>query len=173
MKKQFPEILCANEENYRKGVAPFYTNSTQLPVNYTDDIFETLILQDDLQAKYTGGTVLHMYMGEQMSDIETVKGLIRKVVTHFRLPYFTISPTFSVCPNHGYLNGEQDQCPHCKTETEIYARVVGYLRPVKQWNHGKRAEFEMRRTFKVPPDEAGLEEQDSLLVQTRLEAHCA
>lgn len=172
-KKQFPEIICANEENYREGAAPFYTNSTQLPVNYTDDIFETLILQDELQVKYTGGTVLHMFMGEQISDIETVKGLIRKVVTRFRLPYFTISPTFSVCPSHGYLSGEQHQCPHCKTETEIYARVVGYLRPVKQWNHGKRAEFEMRRTFRVLPGEEGLEEQDSLLVQRNLEAHCA
>lgn len=148
-KKQFPGCLCANEEDYQKGAAPFYTNSTQLPVNYTDDIFETLTLQDELQAKYTGGTVLHIYLGEQVADTEVVKGLIKKVVTNYRLPYFTLSPTFSVCPSHGYLNGEQDKCPVCSEETEIYARVVGYLRPVKQWNNGKQAEFGMRKAFKV------------------------
>lgn len=148
-KEQFPGCLCANEEDYQKGAAPFYTNSTQLPVNYTDDIFETLTLQDELQTKYTGGTVLHIYLGEQIADTEVVKGLIRKVVTNYRLPYFTLSPTFSVCPSHGYLNGEQDKCPVCGEETEIYARVVGYLRPVKQWNNGKQAEFGMRKTFKV------------------------
>ena len=148
-KEQFPGCLCANEEDYQKGAAPFYTNSTQLPVNYTDDIFETLTLQDELQTKYTGGTVLHIYLGEQISDTEVVKGLIKKVVTNYRLPYFTLSPTFSVCPSHGYLNGEQDKCPICGEETEIYARVVGYLRPVKQWNNGKQAEFGMRKAFKV------------------------
>ncbi|MEA2039406.1 MAG: ribonucleoside triphosphate reductase [Thermodesulfobacteriota bacterium] len=148
-KEQFPGCLCANEEDYQKGAAPFYTNSTQLPVNYTDDIFETLTLQDELQAKYTGGTVLHIYLGEQVADTEIVKGLIKKVVTNYRLPYFTLSPTFSVCPSHGYLNGEQDKCPVCGEETEIYARVVGYLRPVKQWNNGKQAEFGMRKAFKV------------------------
>ena len=148
-KKEFPEILCANEDEYRKGAAPFYTNSTQLPVNYTDDIFETLQLQDDLQTKYTGGTVLHIYLEEQVSDLEAIKALIRKVVTNYRLPYFTITPTFSVCPSHGYLNGKQEKCPFCNDETEVYSRVVGYLRPVKQWNDGKQAEFSMRRSFKL------------------------
>ena len=148
-KKQFPEILCANEDEYQGGAAPFYTNSTQLPVNYTDDIFETLTLQDDLQVKYTGGTVLHIYLGEQVSDINTIKGLIKKVVTNFRLPYFTFTPTFSVCPSHGYLNGKQENCSICNEETEVYSRVVGYLRPVKQWNNGKQAEFGMRKIFKV------------------------
>ncbi len=148
-KKKFPHIRCANEDACRAGAAPFYTNSTQLPVNYTDDIFETLMLQDELQTTYTGGTVLHIYLGEQVTDTEAVKGLVRKVVGRFRLPYFTLTPTFSVCPSHGYLNGEQERCPHCDAETEVYSRVVGYLRPVKQWNTGKRAEFSMRRTFKV------------------------
>jgi ribonucleoside-triphosphate reductase len=148
-KNKFPEILCANEDEYRKGAAPFYTNSTQLPVNYTDDIFETLKLQDDLQAKYTGGTALHIYLEEQVSDLEAIKALIRKVVTNYRLPYFTITPTFSVCPSHGYLNGKQEKCPFCNDETEVYSRVVGYLRPIKQWNDGKQAEFSMRRTFKL------------------------
>ena len=148
-KDQFPEILCANEDEYRKGAAPFYTNSTHLPVNYTDDIFETLTLQDDLQTKYTGGTVLHIYLEEQVSDIEVIKGLIKKVLTNFRLPYFTITPTFSVCPSHGYLNGRHERCSVCNEETEVYSRVVGYLRPIKQWNNGKQAEFSMRKTFRV------------------------
>ena len=148
-KKQFPQILCANEAQYEQGAAPFYTNSTQLPVNYTDDLLETLMLQDDLQSKYTGGTVLHVYFGEMVNDPESVKGLIKKVVTHFRLPYFTLTPTFSVCPSHGYLRGEQAKCSICNAETEVYSRVVGYLRPIKQWNDGKKAEFHMRRPFKM------------------------
>ncbi|MEW6665701.1 MAG: ribonucleoside triphosphate reductase [Thermodesulfobacteriota bacterium] len=148
-KKRFPEILCANEDEYRRGSAPYYTNSTQLPVDYTDDIFETLLLQDALQARYTGGTVLHLYLGEEVSDTEAVKGLIRKVVSRFHLPYFTLTPTFSVCPSHGYLRGRQDQCSRCGGETEVYSRVVGYLRPVKQWNEGKQAEFSRRKTFSL------------------------
>jgi ribonucleoside-triphosphate reductase (formate) len=149
-KKQYPEMPCANEQEYQKGAAPFYTNSTQLPVNYTDDLFETLLLQDELQTKYTGGTVLHVYLGEQVGDVESTKSLIKKIVTRFRLPYFTLTPSFSVCPSHGYLKGEQERCPTCREETEIYSRVVGYLRPVKQWNEGKRAEFAMRKRFKLP-----------------------
>ena len=148
-KKRFPEIICANEEQYRKGAAPFYTNSTQLPVNYTSDVFEALELQDDLQARYTGGTVLHFYLGEQVSNVETIKALIKKVVTKFSLPYFTLTPTFSVCPSHGYLNGEQRNCSVCGKETEVYSRVVGYLRPVKQWNNGKQAEYGMRKMFEA------------------------
>lgn len=148
-KKQLPDILSANEDDYQKGAAPYYTNSTQLPVNYTDDIYETLKLQDDLQTKYTGGTVLHVFLGEQVVDTEVLKGIIKKIATNFRLPYFTITPTFSVCPSHGYLNGEQKNCPTCGEETEIYSRVVGYLRPIKQWNKGKQAEFDRRKTFKV------------------------
>lgn len=140
-KKQYPEIKCANESDYRKGAAPYYTNSTQLPVNYSDDIFETLALQDDLQAKYTGGTVLHIFLGEKVADTTVLKSLIRKVASNYRLPYFTITPTFSVCPTHGYLAGEQQTCRDCCEKTEIYSRVVGYQRPVKQWNNGKQAEY--------------------------------
>jgi ribonucleoside-triphosphate reductase len=151
-KREFPDIFCANEDEYKNGAAPFYTNSTQLPVNYTDDIFETLALQDDLQSRYTGGTVLHIYLGEAVSDVGTIKGLIRKIVINYRLPYFTLTPTFSVCPSHGYLNGEHERCNVCHEETEIYSRVVGYLRPVKQWNNGKQAEFDIRKTFKVAED---------------------
>jgi ribonucleoside-triphosphate reductase len=148
-KDRFPGILCANEDEYGQGADPFYTNSTQLPVNYTEDLFETLTLQDELQTKYTGGTVMHLFLGENITDTKAVKGLIKKILTGFRLPYLTISPTFSVCPSHGYLRGRQERCSVCNEETEVYSRVVGYLRPVKQWNNGKQAEFGMRKTFKV------------------------
>ena len=148
-KKTFPDIRCANEAEYRNGVAPYYTNSTQLPVNYTDDLFETLMLQDNLQTKYTGGTVLHIFLGEQVSDTRALRSLIKKVATNYKLPYFSITPTFSICPTHGYLTGREDKCPRCRQETEVYSRVVGYLRPVKQWNNGKQAEFDKRKNFAV------------------------
>jgi anaerobic ribonucleoside-triphosphate reductase len=154
-KKKYPDIISANEVAFRRGAAPYYTNSSQLPVNYSDDIFETLRLQDTLQTKYTGGTVLHIFLGEQISDTTAIKGLIRKVAGNFRLPYFTLSPTFSICPSHGYLDGEQKTCSICHQETEVYSRVVGYLRPVKQWNNGKQAEYGDRKTFKVPKDADG------------------
>ena len=148
-KERYPDMVCANEPDFREGEDPYYTNSTQLPVNYTDDIFETLSLQDNLQAKYTGGTVLHIFLGEQVTDVEAVKSLIRKVSAGYHLPYFTLTPTFSVCPAHGYIRGKQEECPNCGAETEVYSRVVGYLRPVKQWNDGKQAEFGKRKTFRV------------------------
>jgi ribonucleoside-triphosphate reductase len=147
-KQKYNTIQCSNETEHGKGAAPFYTNSTQLPVNYTDDLYDTLRLQDQLQTKYTGGTVLHIFLGEQLSDTEAVKALVRKVSANYRLPYYTLTPTFSVCPSHGYLNGEQPSCSHCHQETEIYSRVVGYLRPVKQWNDGKQAEYALRKTYR-------------------------
>ena len=152
-KRKFPDIVCSNEKEFKMGAAPYYTNSTQLPVNYTDDVFEALQLQDDLQTKYTGGTVLHMFLGEQVSDIDTVKAMVKKTAENFRLPYFTLCPTFSICPSHGYLDGEKEICPSCEQGTEVYSRVVGYLRPVQQWNDGKRAEFKLRKTYRV--DNAG------------------
>jgi len=148
-KKRFPGIVCANEHDYKNGADPFYTNSTQLPVNYTDDLFETLELQEELQTRYTGGTVLHLFLGEQIEDVEATKTLIKKIAQNFKLPYFTLSPTFSVCQSHGYIKGNQSNCPNCNSETEVYSRVVGYLRPVKQWNNGKRAEFDIRKTYKL------------------------
>ncbi|MDD2758461.1 MAG: ribonucleoside triphosphate reductase [Patescibacteria group bacterium] len=149
-KEKYPDIIVANEEIYKKThVDPFYTNSTQLPVNYTDDIFEALDLQDNLQTKYTGGTVLHLFVGEKISDPNAVKNMVKKICTNYKLPYFTFSPTFSVCPTHGYIAGEHFKCPECQAKCEVYSRVVGYLRPVDQWNKGKRAEFTMRRTFKT------------------------
>jgi anaerobic ribonucleoside-triphosphate reductase len=146
---RFPEIICADNGCDGTEGPPYYTNSTQLPVNFTDDLFETLNLQDDLQTKYTGGTVLHIYLGEQVPDTRALRGLIKKVAEGYRLPYFTITPTFSVCPAHGYLTGRQERCGRCQSETEVYSRVVGYLRPIKQWNEGKQAEFAQRRTFDV------------------------
>ncbi len=148
-KENHPGIICANEEMYNQGAEPYYTNSTQLPVNYTDDIFEALDHQDDLQTKYTGGTVVHIFGGERISDTETMKNLVRKICENYRLPYFTFSPTFSVCPNHGYLKGEHETCPDCHDECEIYSRVVGFYRPVSQWNKGKKSEFGDRKTFSL------------------------
>jgi len=150
-KEKYPNIICANEEQYKSDAEPFYTNSTQLPVNFTDDIFEVLDLQDDLQTKYTGGTVIHLFVGEQISDASTIKNAVRKICESYHLPYFTFTPTFSVCPSHGYIAGEHDTCPTCQSKCEIYSRVVGYLRPVNQWNHGKREEFKERKMLKVDP----------------------
>jgi len=148
-KKKYPDIICANEQAFKNGAEPFYTNSSQLPVNYTDDVFEALDLQDELQTKYTGGTVFHIFVGERITHGSIVKNLVRKVCYNYRLPYFTITPTFSVCPNHGYLSGEHFTCPKCNAKCELYSRSVGYLRPVSYWNEGKKSEFRMRKTFKV------------------------
>lgn len=128
---------------------PYYTNSTQLPVNYTDDIFEVLDHQDDLQTKYTGGTVVHIFAGERIYDLNTVKNLVKKICNNYKLPYFTFSPTFSTCPNHGYVAGEHFTCPECGSACEVYSRVVGYIRPVNQWNKGKQKEFSDRKTFLI------------------------
>jgi len=150
-KARFPEIMVANEEDVHQNHAePYYTNSTHLPVNYTDDIFESLDSQDELQTKYTGGTVVHLFLGERVADPDVVKKLVRRIAENYKLPYFSLTPTFSVCPTHGYLAGEHEKCPHCGEECEVYSRVVGYLRPVSQWNAGKQAEFAQRRSFKVP-----------------------
>ncbi len=124
---------------------PYYTNSTHVPVNFTDDIFEILQLQDNLQTKYTGGTVIHFFLGERINDPEVVKHLVKKVCSTYELPYFTISPTFSVCQEHGYLHGEVCECPRCGKSCEVYSRIVGYLRPVEQWNKGKKSEFGDRK----------------------------
>ena len=148
-KKKFQKIICSNDDDYIKGAKPFYTNSTQLPVNFTDDIFEALEIQDELQTKYTGGTVIHLFVGERISNTESIKNLVRKICSKYHLPYFTITPTFSVCPSDGYLAGEHNTCPKCQSKCEVYSRVVGYLRPVSQWNEGKVEEFKKRKTFKV------------------------
>jgi len=147
-KGKFHDIICANEEECeRKKAEPFYTNSTQLPVNFTDDVFEALDLQDDIQTRYTGGTVFHIYAGERIENPDSVKSLVRSICNNYHLPYLTFTPTFSVCPSHGYLSGEKETCPTCAQICEVYSRVVGYLRPVKQWNKGKQEEYHLRQAF--------------------------
>jgi len=147
--EKFKDIVFANHDEYKQGRDPFYTNSTQLPVDYTDDVFEVLDKQDDLQVRYTGGTVVHLFLGEKINDTKALKNLIKKICQNYRLPYFSITPTFSVCPQCGYLTGEVRVCRQCQSECEVYSRIVGYLRPVQQWNKGKVAEYEIRRTLRM------------------------
>ena len=142
-KERYPDIITAGD------AVPYYTNSSQLPVGCTDDIFETLELQDELQSLYTGGTVLHLYLGEEIKDTGSAKNLIRKIFTNYKLPYISLTPTFSICNNHGYLTGEQFFCPECGEETEVWSRVVGYLRPVKNYNEGKREEYRLRKKYVI------------------------
>jgi ribonucleoside-triphosphate reductase len=145
-KEKYPDIITAGTKRL-----PFYANSSQLPVNFTDDIFEALKLQDELQCRYSGGTVLHLFLGERISDIQTVKALIKKIFENFKLPYITFTPTFSICPSHGYLEGEHFECPKCtiKQPCEVYSRIVGYYRPLAQWNAGKTSEYHQRKVFRL------------------------
>ncbi len=147
-KRKYPEIVAANERQVVVNHAePFYTNSSQLPVDYEGDLFDALEHQEHLQTLYTGGTVFHIFLGERLHSWKSAAELIKKVSWNSHLPYFTLTPTFSICPNHGYVGGEHKQCPLCGANCEVYSRVVGYLRPVDQWNDGKQAEFAIRKTF--------------------------
>jgi len=146
-KKRFPEIITAGQDEY------YYTNSTQIPVDYTDDIFEVVRLQDDLQSLYTGGTVLHLYLGEKVEDKEVCKKLIKKIFTISKIPYISITPTFSICEDHGYIAGEHYTCPHCGKKTEVWSRVVGYLRMVQNFNDSKREEYDQRKKFVIKKDQ--------------------
>lgn len=152
-KKRYPGIIVANEADALKGAEPFYTNSSHLPVNYTDDAFEALMIQDTLQTKYTGGTVIHLFLGERIADPSVVPSLVRKVCENFKLPYFTLTPTFSICPSHGYRSGGHAACETCNAECEVYSRVVGYLRPVSAWNAGKQSEWGLRTTYALSKKE--------------------
>lgn len=147
-KKKYPNIITAGDKY------PYYTNSSQLPVGYTDDIFETLDLQDELQSLYTGGTVLHLYLGEEIKDIDAAKRLIQKAFTNYKLPYISLTPTFSICNNHGYISGEHFSCPECGSSTEVWSRVVGYLRPVQNFNKGKREEYDQRVKYVIKEDDS-------------------
>ena len=142
-KEKFPDIITAGES------VVFYSNSSQLPVGFTDDIFETLDLQDELQSLYTGGTVLHLYLGEEIKDTEAAKRLIKKAFTNYKLPYISLTPTFSVCNNHGYISGEHYTCPECGADAEVWSRVVGYLRPVQNFNKGKKEEYQLRKKYVI------------------------
>ena len=143
--EDFPDIITAAEA----GGTPYYTNSSHLPVGYTEDIFSALDIQDELQTRYTSGTVFHAFLGEKLPDWEAAAKLVRKIAENYRLPYYTISPTYSVCPEHGYLTGEQFVCPRCGKKAEVYSRITGYYRPVQNWNAGKTQEYKERREYNI------------------------
>jgi ribonucleoside-triphosphate reductase (formate) len=147
-KKRYRDIVFANQKQINANHAePFYTNSSQLPVDFSGDLFDALEHQETLQSLYTGGTVFHIFLGERLQSWKSAAELIKKVAWNSKLPYFTLTPTFSICPTHGYTTGEHKLCPVCGATSEVYSRVVGYLRPVDQWNDGKQAEFDIRKTF--------------------------
>ena len=141
----YPDIITAAEP----GGTPYYTNSSHLPVSYTEDVFEALDIQDELQTRYTSGTVFHAFLGEKLPSWEAAANLVRKIAENYKLPYYTISPTYSVCKNHGYLNGEQFTCPHCGESAEVYSRITGYYRPVQNWNAGKTQEYKERKEYNI------------------------
>jgi len=148
-KERFPDIITSGEDE------PYYTNSTQLPVGQTDDVFEALDLQDEIQAKYSGGTVFHVFLGQRLASGNECRELVKKIASNYTLPYFSITPTFSICPAHGYIRGEAVRCPHtdakgkkCTESPLIYSRIVGFYRPIQQWNKGKRQEYQERTEFK-------------------------
>ncbi|MBQ9391718.1 MAG: ribonucleoside triphosphate reductase [Lachnospiraceae bacterium] len=142
---QFPDIITAGFE----GDTPFYTNSSHLPVEFTSDIFDALDIQDDLQTLYTSGTVFHAFLGEKMADWKSAASLIRTIAENYRIPYYTLSPTYSICKEHGYLSGETATCPHCGAPTEVYSRITGYYRPVQNWNEGKSQEYKNRKLYDI------------------------
>ena len=144
--KHYPNIITAGRG---EGETPYYTNSSHLPVGYTEDIFTALDVQDELQTLYTSGTVFHAFLGEKLPDWKSAANLIRKIAENYRLPYYTLSPTYSVCKNHGYLNGEQYVCPECGEKTEVYSRITGYYRPVQNWNDGKTQEYKDRKVYNI------------------------
>ena len=144
-KKFYPDIICATDKN--KGNTPYYTNSSHLPVGFTDDIFEALDMQDELHTLYTSGTVFHAYLGEKLPSWKSAANLVRTIADNYRLPYYSISPTYSVCKNHGYITGEQFICPECGEKTEVYSRITGYYRPVQNWNDGKTQEYKERKVY--------------------------
>ena len=148
--ERYPDIITAAEN----GRTPYYTNSSNLPVGYTADIFEALDQQDDLQTLYTSGTVFHAFLGEKLPDWRAAAALVRRIAENFKLPYYTISPTYSVCPEHGYIAGEHFTCPTCGKDAEVWSRVVGYLRPVQNYHKGKAEEWRQRVKYVIKPDEA-------------------
>ena len=144
--KHFPDIITAGRE---EGKTPYYTNSSHLPVGYTEDIFTALDIQDELQTLYTSGTVFHAFLGEKLPDWKSAANLVKKIAENYKLPYYTLSPTYSVCKSHGYLTGEQFTCPECGEKTEVYSRITGYYRPVQNWNDGKTQEYKDRKVYNI------------------------
>jgi ribonucleoside-triphosphate reductase len=144
-RERYPDIITAGKD----GDVPFYTNSSHLPVEFTSDIFDALDIQDELQTLYTSGTVFHAFLGERLPGWKAAATLVRKIAENYKLPYYTMSPTYSICRNHGYLDGEQKVCPICGEKTEVYSRITGYYRPVQNWNDGKLQEFENRKLYDI------------------------
>ena len=140
---RWPDIITASQDDN----VPYYTNSSHLPVGYTEDVFTALDVQDELQTLYTSGTVFHTFLGQRLENWQATMNLVRKIAENYKLPYYTMSPTYSVCATHGYLAGEQENCPHCGAKTEIYSRITGYYRPVANWNDGKSQEYKERKTY--------------------------
>jgi ribonucleoside-triphosphate reductase len=157
-KKRYPRIITASGT----GETPYYTNSSHLPVGYTTDIFDALDIQDELQTLYTSGTVFHAFLGEKLPDWRAAANLVRTIAENYRLPYYTLSPTYSICSEHGYIAGEHKICPACGKGTEVYSRITGYYRPVQNWNDGKLAEYRNRREY--DPDASLLKRPSSAIV---------
>ena len=143
--RKYPDIITAGS---LEG-APYYTNSSHLPVSFTDDIFSALDIQDELQTLYTSGTVFHAFIGEKLPSWESAAAIVRKIAENYKLPYYTLSPTYSVCPKHGYISGEHFKCPICGGPAEVYSRITGYYRPVQNWNAGKSQEFKERKMYDI------------------------
>ncbi|MBQ2837424.1 MAG: ribonucleoside triphosphate reductase, partial [Peptococcaceae bacterium] len=143
--ERYPDIITASEPND----TPYYTNSSHLPVGYTEDIFAALDIQDELQTLYTSGTVFHAFLGEKLPDWQSAASLVRKIAENYKLPYYTLSPTYSICKDHGYISGEVYECPICGAKTEVYSRITGYYRPVQNWNDGKSKEFKDRKVYDI------------------------
>ncbi|MBR5049132.1 MAG: ribonucleoside triphosphate reductase, partial [Erysipelotrichaceae bacterium] len=162
-KEEYPDIITANMDG-----TPYYTNSSHLPVGYTADIFEALDVQDELQVLYTSGTVFHAFLGERLPDWKAAAALVKKIADNYRLPYYTLSPTYSVCAEHGYIVGEHFTCPYCGKEAEVYSRITGYYRPVKNWNNGKAQEFKDRKTYSFGTEQM-LNKKEQPVIEERAE----
>ncbi len=165
--ERYPDIITANEHG-----TPYYTNSSHLPVGYTEDIFSALDIQDDLQTLYTSGTVFHAFLGEKLPDWKAAADLVRKIAENYKLPYYTMSPTYSVCSEHGYLNGEQFVCPHCGKPAEVYSRITGYYRPVQNWNDGKTQEYKDRKVYDIKTSYANISKHAKTIAESGASQEC-
>ena len=170
-RKRYPDIITATEGD----ATPYYTNSSHLPVGFTSDIFDALDIQDELQTLYTSGTVFHAFLGQKLDNWQAAANLVRKIAENYKLPYYTMSPTYSICADHGYLAGDQRKCPICGRTTEVYSRITGYYRPIANWNDGKSEEFKMRRTYDIQHSvfkggQAATDESASAVVESAQQA---
>jgi len=166
-KKRWPDIITASE-----GETPYYTNSSHLPVGYTEDVFSALDIQDELQTLYTSGTVFHTFLGEKLPDWKAAANLVRKIAENYKLPYYTMSPTYSVCADHGYIAGEHFTCPICGKNAEVYSRITGYYRPVQNWNDGKTQEYKQRKEYDIASSMANFASVSHGVEKEKAECKC-